>query len=105
MNNLSYQQDYRYICIVRLCGLACIQNQPLFVFSGGKIVVFCHTPEGKDAETSQLVIDSVTDSVLQQSKIHGRPYISPDGRNVVTIDEVGDNISVYKVTDDGMFIW
>ena len=71
--------------------------------TGGKVIVFCHSPVGEPEKTSQLILDYVTDAVLEHNDIHGEPYVSPDGRHIITIDEVGNNMRVFRVTDQGEY--
>lgn len=52
--------------------------------------------------TSQLIIDSVTDSVIgPNSDVSGTPYISPDGRYLVSADEHSGRIRVQAITIQG----
>lgn len=52
--------------------------------------------------TPQLIIDSVTDSVIgPNGDVSGTPYISPDGRNLVSTDEHSGKIRVQTITVQG----
>ena len=68
----------------------------LFLLTGGKVVVNCgsQTP-------GLLVLDYLTDEVLQMLNVTGDPYVSPDSRFLVTVDNAELKISVYTVSDEG----
>ena len=70
-------------------------------FLGGQVLVHCSSPLGQPSRSSQLILDYVTDSVLSSSDISGDPYVSPDSRYVVVVDDEGDTITVYKINEDG----
>lgn len=51
----------------------------------------------------QLIIDGVTDSVIGQNRdITGKPYVSADGRYVVTPDHLHGKVMVQTVTFQGV---
>lgn len=54
------------------------------------------------AASPQLIIDSVTDAVIgPNSDVSGTPYISPDGRYLVSADEDSGRIRVQALTVQG----
>lgn len=73
----------------------------LFLPTGGKVVVNC----GSQAQ-GVVVLDYLTDEVLEMLNVTGDPYVSPDSRFLVTVDNTQRKISVYKVSDEGKLdIW
>lgn len=68
---------------------------------GGYFFLQCRTNTSIPI-TPQLIIDSVTDSVIgPNSDISGTPYISPDGHYLVSADEHSGRIQVQEITVQG----
>lgn len=64
-------------------------------------MVYCTAPEGEDVKSSRLVLDYITDKVLDFVDLGGQPHVSPDSQYTVTVDTNTNTIAVYKVNDDG----
>lgn len=68
---------------------------------GGYFFVQCRKNRSM-APSPQLIIDSVTDAVIgPNSDVSGTPYISPDGRYLVSADEDSGRIRVQALTIRG----
>ncbi len=68
---------------------------------GGQILVHCKAAEGEIETNSVLVLDYVTDKVMQQKRLNGDSFVSPDSRFLVVVDDDGDTITVHRVKDNG----
>ncbi|XP_060621245.2 follistatin-related protein 4 isoform X2 [Anolis sagrei] len=80
---------------------SCLPQAMAYTHLGGYFFVQCKTNLSVPV-TPQLVIDSVTDSVIgPNSDITGTPYISPDGRYLVSTDENSRRIRVQAITIQG----
>lgn len=73
-----------------------------FCKSGGKVVVNCDRLEAEGP--SVLILDYFTDEILVTLEHHGDPYISPDSRFFILVDNLRRVISVYHITDEGLMI-
>ncbi|MGH0132208.1 UNVERIFIED_CONTAM: hypothetical protein FKN15_048935 [Acipenser sinensis] len=83
------------------CIYAASLSQTDMLFVGGYYFIHC---EGRNSTSPQpqLLIDSVTDSIIGYNQdITGTPYISPDGRYVVTTDELNRKIRVQTLSFQG----
>jgi hypothetical protein len=49
----------------------------------------------------QLVLDYVTDRIIETLEVAGRPYVSPDLQTLVILGNTGNTISSYAVAEDG----
>ena len=68
------------------------------------MMVSCQQPDAAvSAPDFLLILDYVTDAVLEKSDIGGRIYVSPDARHVVVLARNGKTVSAYKVSDEGNF--
>ena len=47
------------------------------------------------------MLDYVTDKVMEQKRLNGDSFVSPDSRYMVVVDDDGDTITVHKINDDG----
>lgn len=63
------------------------------------MVIHCQSPIPD--KSTRVVIDYVTDKVLHQSPLSGEPFISPNGRHMVTVEGDSNTVSVYKINDQG----
>ncbi|XP_062826439.1 follistatin-related protein 4 isoform X2 [Anolis carolinensis] len=80
---------------------SCLPQAMAYTHLGGYFFVQCKTNLSVPV-TPQLIIDSVTDSVIgPNSDITGTPYISPDGRYLVSTDENSRRIRVQAITIQG----
>lgn len=74
-----------------------------FYKPGGKVVVNCDRLEAEGGP-SVLILDHFTDEILVTLELHGDPYISPDSRFFILVDNFKRIISVYHITDEGLMI-
>jgi hypothetical protein len=56
-------------------------------------------------QTLQLVMDYITDAIVSTAVLSGRPYVSPDSRHVVTVDDLTGKVSVAGVNNEGNLIF
>ena len=68
------------------------------------MAVHCTAPPGESPTSSRLLIDYVTDTVIQQIHLGGDLYVSPDARYLVIVEVDGNTISVNRILDDGKSI-
>ena len=68
------------------------------------MIVHCSAPSGEEKRLSRLVMDYITDEVLEVSDLAGEPHVSPDGQYLVTVDKDTNTIAVYRVKDNGEWI-
>ena len=73
----------------------------MFCILGGQILVHCKAASGEIEINSLLVLDYVTDKIMEQKRLNGDSFVSPDSRYVVVVDDDGDTITVHKINDDG----
>jgi hypothetical protein len=72
------------------------------VITGGRIVIGCaESDDVSTGATHQLVLDYVTDKVIDQLNVGGRLFTSPDLRNLVVVNKGGNTITVFNVATDG----
>ncbi|XP_056457142.1 follistatin-related protein 5 [Gadus chalcogrammus] len=90
-----------YVKNVSLAAWGCV---PLAVAStplGGYYVIQCR-PGSTGAAQPQLLLDSVTDAVIgRNADVTGTPYMSPDGRYLVTVDDGDGLMRIQTVSDAG----
>ncbi|KAM6196498.1 follistatin-related protein 4 [Sarcoramphus papa] len=80
---------------------SCVPQTMAYTHLGGYFFVQCRRNRSV-AASPQLVIDSVTDAVIgPNSDVSGTPYISPDGRYLVSADEDSGRIKVQALTVRG----
>uniref|UniRef100_A0A8D2LEU7 Follistatin like 4 n=1 Tax=Varanus komodoensis TaxID=61221 RepID=A0A8D2LEU7_VARKO len=80
---------------------SCLPQAMAYTHLGGYFFVQCKASASTPV-TPQLIIDSVTDSIIgPNSDISGTPYISPDGRYLVSADEHSGRIRVQAITIQG----
>ncbi|XP_061469385.1 follistatin-related protein 4 [Rhineura floridana] len=80
---------------------SCLPQAMAYTHLGGYFFVQCKINTSIPM-TPQLIIDSVTDSVIgPNSGISGTPYISPDGRYLVSADGHSRKIRVQAITVQG----
>ncbi|XP_072846263.2 follistatin-related protein 4 isoform X2 [Pogona vitticeps] len=90
-----------HIKTISLKNYSCWPQTMAYSHLGGYFFVQCKTNLSIPV-TPQLIIDSVTDSVIgPNSDITGTPYISPDGRYLVSADEHSGRIRVQTITIQG----
>ncbi|NP_001161543.1 follistatin-like 5 precursor [Saccoglossus kowalevskii] len=118
---LSMQDEYRYIYVVHkdelglhkidmeimasikaidLSEYDCYPSDLAFTPIGGYVIVRC---EGRDSVTAkQLILDYLTDDVITvMDAIKGKPYVSPDGRYIISVDNDSGSVTVQTVSECG----
>nr|XP_033783339.1 follistatin-related protein 4 isoform X2 [Geotrypetes seraphini] len=79
----------------------CVPQSMAGTHLGGYFFVQCKK-NTSTSESVQLIIDSVTDTVIgPNGNISGKPYISPDGRYLVSTDEDTGRIQVQAINFQG----
>ncbi|XP_039397848.1 follistatin-related protein 5 isoform X4 [Mauremys reevesii] len=90
-----------YIKTISLKEYNCIPQSLAYTHLGGYYFICCK-PDTTGAIPPQLIVDSVTDSVIgYNGDVTGTPYISPDGHYLVSIDDVKGLMKVQSITIRG----
>ncbi|XP_021344253.1 follistatin-related protein 5-like, partial [Mizuhopecten yessoensis] len=91
----------RYTKAVDLSTFDCVPQKVAFIPIGGHVVVKCIKKMMDDTRTLQILMDYVTDAPLANITMFGTPYVSPDSRTIVTVDEVTGKVRVATIQEDG----
>ncbi|NXK47271.1 FSTL4 protein, partial [Chauna torquata] len=90
-----------HIKTINFRNYSCVPQTMACTHLGGYFFVQCRRNR-LGAASPQLIIDSVTDAVIgTNSDVSGTPYVSPDGRYLVSADEDSGRIKVQAVTVQG----
>ncbi|XP_045885960.1 follistatin-related protein 5 [Micropterus dolomieu] len=90
-----------YVKNISLREYNCIPKSVAYTHLGGYYFVNCK-PDSTGATQPQLILDSVTDSVIgQNSDVTGTPYVSPDGHYLVTVDDGDGLMRIQKISERG----
>nr|XP_060634748.1 follistatin-related protein 5 isoform X2 [Anolis sagrei ordinatus] len=90
-----------YIKTIGLRDYNCVPKSLAYTHRGGYYFINCK-PDTTGAVPPQLIVDSVTDSVIgYNGDVTGTPYISPDGHYLVSIDDVKGLMKVQTITVRG----
>ncbi|XP_062837327.1 follistatin-related protein 5 isoform X1 [Anolis carolinensis] len=90
-----------YIKTIGLRDYNCVPKSLAYTHRGGYYFINCK-PDTTGAVPPQLIVDSVTDSVIgYNGDVTGTPYISPDGHYLVSIDDVKGLMKIQTFTDRG----
>ncbi|KAM9603024.1 follistatin-related protein 4 isoform 1-T2 [Morphnus guianensis] len=90
-----------HIKTINFKNYSCVPQTMAYTHLGGYFFVQCRRSRSV-AASPQLVIDSVTDAVIgPNSDVSGTPYISPDGRYLVSAGEDSGRIRVQALTVRG----
>ncbi|KFW66187.1 Follistatin-related protein 4, partial [Pygoscelis adeliae] len=90
-----------HIKTINFKNYSCVPQTMAYTHLGGYFFVQCRR-NGSVAASPQLIIDSVTDAVIgPNSDVSGTPYISPDGRYLVSADEDSGRIKVQALSVRG----
>ncbi|GAB0188701.1 follistatin-related protein 5 [Grus japonensis] len=90
-----------YIKTINLKDYNCIPQSLAYTHLGGYFFIFCK-PDTTGAVLPQLVVDSVTDSVIgYNGDVTGTPHISPDGHYLVSIDDAKGLMRIQSITMRG----
>ncbi|XP_058513530.1 follistatin-related protein 5 isoform X2 [Ochotona princeps] len=90
-----------YVKTISLKDYKCIPRSLAYTHLGGYYFIDCK-PDSTGAIPPQLVVDSVTDSVIGFNQdVTGTPYISPDGHYLVSISDIRGLVRVQYITIRG----
>ncbi|XP_041119217.1 follistatin-related protein 5-like [Polyodon spathula] len=90
-----------YVKKISLKDYDCVPKSLAYTHLGGYYFINCR-PDSTSAMKPQLIVDSVTDSVIgYNSDVTGTPYMSPDGHFLVSIDDKKGLMRVQSITIRG----
>uniref|UniRef100_A0A8C0FTS4 Follistatin like 4 n=1 Tax=Bubo bubo TaxID=30461 RepID=A0A8C0FTS4_BUBBB len=90
-----------HIKTINFKNYSCMPQTMAYTHLGGYFFVQCRRNRS-GAASPQLVIDSVTDAVVgPNGDVSGTPYVSPDGRYLVSAEEDSGRIKVQALTVRG----
>ncbi|NWQ77369.1 FSTL5 protein, partial [Columbina picui] len=90
-----------YVKTISLKDYNCIPQSLAYTHLGGYLFICCK-PDTTGAVLPQLIVDSVTDSVIgYNSDVTGTPHASPDGHYLVSIDDAKGLMKVQSITMRG----
>ncbi|XP_067103724.1 follistatin-related protein 5 [Osmerus mordax] len=90
-----------YVRNISLRQFNCVPRSLAYSHLGGYYFVNCR-PDSTGATQPQLIVDGVTDAVIGQNRdVTGTPYVSPDGRHVVTVDDRDGLMRIQTITERG----
>ncbi|XP_061192442.1 uncharacterized protein LOC133200693 isoform X1 [Saccostrea echinata] len=94
-------ESMRYTRAVDLEVFNCVPQEIAFIPLGGHVVVEClqSTPSG--SKTLQILIDYITDKPVLNITLSGTPYVSPDSKNIVTVDKKTGKVNIAKISGKG----
>ncbi|KAF3838758.1 hypothetical protein F7725_010526 [Dissostichus mawsoni] len=79
----------------------CIPKSVAYTHLGGYYFVNCR-PDSTGASQPQLIVDSVTDSLIgQNGDVTGTPYVSPDGHYLLTVDDSDGLMRIQVISERG----
>ncbi|XP_036380339.1 follistatin-related protein 4 isoform X2 [Megalops cyprinoides] len=94
-------ETFHRIKTISLKNYSCVPASMAYTHLSGYYFIECLGGNLTTAP-SQVIIDSVTDSVIgRNADVAGKPYVSPDGRYVITPDPQRQRVSVQTVTFQG----
>ncbi|XP_016107123.1 follistatin-related protein 4-like [Sinocyclocheilus grahami] len=94
-------ETLRLIKTISLKNYSCIPASMAYTHLSGYYFIECQV-EDRSGPSSQLLIDSVSDAVIGPNpNINGQPFISPDGRFVVSVDKRHGKLQVQTVSFSG----
>uniref|UniRef100_A0A8C1RY41 Follistatin-like 4 n=1 Tax=Cyprinus carpio TaxID=7962 RepID=A0A8C1RY41_CYPCA len=86
---------------ISLKNYSCIPASMAYTHLSGYYFIECQVKD-RLGPSSQLLIDSVSDAVIGPNpNINGRPFVSPDGRFVVSVDKRHGKLQVQTVSFSG----
>lgn len=90
-----------YVKNISLREYNCIPKSVSYTHLGGYYFVDCR-PDSTGATRPQLVVDGVTDRVIGQNHdVTGTPYVSPDGRYLVSVDDGDGLMRIQMISERG----
>ncbi|XP_056140273.1 follistatin-related protein 4 [Lampris incognitus] len=94
-------ESFHRIKTISLKNYSCIPVSMAYTHLSGIYFIQCQRKSHLQAPP-QLLIDSVTDTVIGPNLyITGQPYVSPDGRYIVTPDPLSSKLSIQMVSFQG----
>lgn len=95
-------ESMRYTKSLDLESFACLPQEVAFIPLGGHILVQCKQTTGPNGpETTQILIDLITDTPVANITLPGTPYVSPDSKHVVSVDKETGRIHIAQVKESG----
>ncbi|XP_026051244.1 follistatin-related protein 4-like [Carassius auratus] len=86
---------------ISLKNYSCIPASMAYTHLSGYYFIECQV-EDRSGPSSQLLIDSVSDEVIGPNhNINGQPFVSPDGRFVVSVDKQHGKLQVQTISFSG----
>jgi hypothetical protein len=67
--------------------------------------VKCRQSSASGGKTLQILIDYITDTPIANTTLSGTPLVSPDSKNVVTLDKETGKVNIAKVSGKGELIY
>ncbi|XP_013388750.1 follistatin-related protein 5-like [Lingula anatina] len=95
----------KYVKTVDFTKYSCVPQNLAFVPLGGYVVVDCRSPAGKPPQEKQLLMDYITDAVINERDVIGQPYVSPDSRYIVSVDNKEQSVTIQRVSDEGQITY
>ncbi|MFT7806594.1 follistatin-related protein 5-like [Arapaima gigas] len=90
-----------YVKSISLREFNCVPKSLAYTHLGGYYFVKCWQSTS-DAGLPQLIVDSVTDSVIGYNRdVTGTPYVSPDGHYLVSVDNEDGLMRIQRITVRG----
>ncbi|XP_061747730.1 follistatin-related protein 5 isoform X2 [Nerophis ophidion] len=90
-----------YVRNISLRDFNCVPKSAAYTHLGGYYFVDCQ-PDSTGAARPQIIVDGVTDAVVgQNGDVTGTPYVSPDGRYLVTVDDGNGLMRIQTVSERG----
>ncbi|XP_039606262.1 follistatin-related protein 5 isoform X1 [Polypterus senegalus] len=90
-----------YVKKISLKDYNCVPKSLAYTHLGGYYFINCW-PDTTDAIKPQLIVDSVTDTVIgYNNDVTGTPHVSPDGHYLVSIDDQKGLMRVQSITIRG----
>uniref|UniRef100_A0A8C2E688 Follistatin like 4 n=1 Tax=Cyprinus carpio TaxID=7962 RepID=A0A8C2E688_CYPCA len=94
-------ETLRLVKTISLKNYSCIPASMAYTHLSGYYFIECQV-EDHSSPSSQLLIDSVSDAVIGPNpNINGQPFISPDGRFIVSMDKRRGMLQVQTVSFSG----
>ncbi|XP_077999166.1 follistatin-related protein 5-like [Glandiceps talaboti] len=88
--------------VIDLSELSCHPEGIAFVPVGGYVVLQCIDRNKNGVAAKQMILDYLTDAVVSEmDAIKGKPYVSPDSRYIVSVDNMSGSVCVQSVSDTG----
>lgn len=94
-------ETFNQVKTISLKNYSCVPASMAYTHLGGYYFIECQV-KNRSSPSSQLLIDSVTDAVISPNpNITGQPFVTPDGRFVVSADKRRGKLQVQTVSFQG----